>query len=109
MHRDHEVFLAGIDNRHLVTLTFESKDDDGQHLIRSCAPMDFGPSRRAKDPSERYHFWDFDSDSAEGPHTLSLLLEQITAIEPSKESFDPGEFITWDTNWFYERDWGQFS
>ena len=51
MHKDHDIFIDGIDNRNRVTLTFDSKEDSGAQLVRSCAPMDFGPSRRAKDKS----------------------------------------------------------
>ncbi len=111
MHADHEVFISGIDDRQKVVLAFISKEDGGQRLVRSCAPMDFGPSRRAKNKSDRYHFWDYDSDSPGGRHTLSLLPEQIAAIDKSDESFDPAEFVTWDPpyEWFHPRDWGGLS
>ena len=33
----------------------------------------------------------------EGRHTLSLLPEQIISIEVLNETFDPAEFVTWDT------------
>jgi hypothetical protein len=109
MHDHHEVFISGIENRQKVVLTFASKEDGGQHLIRTCAPMDYGPSRNAGNKSDRYHFWDYDSDSPGGRHTLSLLPEQIVAIDESDESFDPAEFVTWEPQWFYPRDWGEFS
>ncbi len=109
MHPDHDVFIAALEGSERVTLTFASKDDGGAELVRSCAPMDFGPSRRTKDQSDRYHFWDFDSDSLGGPHVLSLLPEQVVSIEAGEESFEPGEFVTWkEIDWIYPRDWGQF-
>ncbi|MGH2912463.1 MAG: hypothetical protein ACRDJ3_08305 [Solirubrobacteraceae bacterium] len=73
--------------------------------------MDYGPSRRTKDQSDRYHFWDYDSDSPGGRHTLSLLPVQVISIDKTGERFDPAEFVTWGPpyDWFYPRDWGDFS
>lgn len=107
MHSDHQEFVDALLNKKKVLLTFFSKED-GTHLLRTCAPMDFGPSRRAKDQSDRYHLWDYDSDQRN--HVLSLLPNQIVKIEPLDESFDPAEFITWSPiSWFLPRDWGQYS
>lgn len=105
----HEEFLDALKKRRKVRLTFYSKEDAGT-ISRSCAPMDHGPSRRARDKSMRYHFWDFDSDS--GSHVLSLSANQIVALQVLDEPFEPGEFITWSTKkspWFVVRDWGRFS
>ena len=106
MHPEHQVFLDAITSMNKVTLTFFSKED-GHTLTRLCAPMDFGPSRRAKDKSDRYHFWDYESDTRN--HVLSLLPVQVQSIEAADEQFDPAEFITWTTDWFFSRDWGQYS
>ena len=86
-------FVSAITDKTKVRLTFYPKEDYGQ-LVRVCAPMDFGPSRRAKDKSDRFHFWDYDSDTER--HTLSLLPNQIISIEILADLFDPSEFITWD-------------
>jgi hypothetical protein len=111
MHQDHEAFISGIRDRRKIILTFVSKEDAGLQLTRTCAAMDYGPSRRARDKSDRYHFWDYDSDSSDGRHTLSLLAGQILLIDETEERFDPAEFVTWDPpyGWFYPRDWGEFS
>lgn len=104
-----QVFKQAIDKKLKLKLSFYSKEDNSQ-LIRVCAPMDFGPSRRAHNKDDRFHFWDYESDSK--VHTLSLLPEQVIDIEVLNEGFDPKEFITWDVNkspWFYKRDWGQYS
>jgi hypothetical protein len=71
--------------------------------------MDYGPSSFAKNKADRYHFWDYDSDSPGGRHTLSLLPEQVVSIVELDEPFDPAEFVTWETNWHYPRDWGKLS
>lgn len=111
MHDHHGEFISGIEGRTKVVLTFVSKEDFGLQLTRTCAPMDFGPSRRAKDQSDRYHFWDYDSDSLGGRHTLSLRPEQVVSIETTAEPFEPAEFVTWGApyGWFWPRDWGEFS
>lgn len=109
MHRDHKTFEDAIHSMNRVTLCFFSKED-GTPLTRTCAPMDFGPSRRAKDQSDRYHFWDYDSDTVR--HTLSLLPGQIISIERTEHRFQPAEFISWNvaiSPWFLKRDWGAFS
>lgn len=104
-----EDFVAAIQSMNKIRLTFYSKDDGGQ-IIRTCAPMDYGPSRRAVNKNDRFHLWDYDSDTKS--HTLSLLPEQIHSIEVLPEHFDPAGFVTWDTNsstWFVSRDWGPYS
>lgn len=107
MHRDHTIFITALEGKTKVRLTFFSKED-GHELVRTCAPMDYGPSRRTHDKSDRYHLWDYDSDQAR--HTLSLLANQITSIELLGEHFDPAEFVTWSpVEWFHPRDWGAYS
>ena len=104
-----EKFINAIRAKQKIKLTFYSKEDIGV-LVRTCAPMDFGPSSRAKEKNNRYHVWDYDSDT--GTHVLSLNPEQIASIEVLDEHFEPSNFITWDTQkspWFVTRDWENFS
>lgn len=99
-------FISSIHSKTKVNLTFFSKED-GHNLTRLCAPMDFGPSRRAHNKSDRYHLWDYESDKAN--HTLSLLPDQVVNMEFTDEEFSPSEFVTWQTNWIIARDWGVYS
>lgn len=99
-------FIAALHAKKKVLLTFYSKEDNC-NLIRTCAPMDYGPSSRAHDKSDRFHFWDYDSDKQR--HTLSLLPEQVVSIQVLNEIFNPAEFVTWTTSWHVRRDWGQYS
>jgi hypothetical protein len=69
--------------------------------------MDYGPSRRAKNKDDRYHLWDYESDTQN--HVLSLLPHQVVGMEDAEENFEPLEFVTWTCNWFVVRDWGRFS
>jgi len=99
-------FIEAIHARKRIRLSFHSKED-GRTLVRTCAPMDLGPSRQAHDKSDRFHFWDYDSDKAR--HTLSLLPQQIVSIEVLSDNFDPAEFVSWEPDWFVARDWGSYS
>ena len=102
-------FIAAIHARKKIKVVFYSKED-GTFLTRLCAPMDYGPSRRARDGRDRFHAWDYESDT--GQHTLPLLPEQIKEITVLEEKFEPAEFITWDVKrspWFVKRDWGIYS
>lgn len=106
---DHDEFIRCIHAIEKLTLRFFSKED-GRVLTRTCAPFDYGPSRTAKDKSDRYHFWDYDSDTRR--HTLSLLPDQIQSIKGLGERFSPGDIVKWDvskTPWFIERNWGAYS
>lgn len=93
----------------MVVLQFVSKEDAGRMLTRTCAPMDFAPGSQTAGPSYRYHFWDYESDSPGGAHTLSLRTAQIASIEATSESFDPAGFVSWQPRWHQPRDWGEFS
>lgn len=102
-------FIKAIHSKNKVRLTFFSKED-GATLVRTCAPMDFGPSRRAHDKSDRFHLWDYDSDTKS--HSLSLLPGQVVSIEVLPATFEPSEFVTWSTAtspWFVPRNWGAHS
>jgi len=99
-------FINAIHELTKVRVTFLSKED-GRNIIRFCAPIDYGPSRTAKNKDNRFHFWDYESDTRN--HVLSLLPEQITNMQFTDEKFDPSEFITWSTNSIIARDWGRFS
>lgn len=99
-------FIDAIHSKNKLVVTFYSKED-GRSVTRSCAPMDYGPSRRAADKSDRFHFWDFESDVKN--HVLSLLPQQVLSLDLAPQSFIPSEFVTWDTKkspWFVVRDWG---
>ena len=100
------IFLDALHKKRKVLVRFYSIED-GAVLSRVCAPMDYGPSRRSKDPSDRFHLWDFSSDIK--AHTLSLKLDQIVSIELLPDTFDPSLFVTWKPNWIVPRDWGHYS
>lgn len=107
MHK--EQFIQAIRDKRKIRITFYSKEDVN-FLTRKCAPMDYGPSRHAKLKNERFHLWDYESDTQ--THTLSLNPNQISSLEVLEETFDPSEFITWNTKkspWSLKRNWGIYS
>lgn len=99
-------FVAAIHAKNKILLTFHSKEDRTE-LTRKCAPMDYGPSSRARNKLDRFHSWDYDSDTHQ--HVLSLLPNQVLRIEILKETFDPSEFVTWPPQWIIPRNWGAYS
>lgn len=106
---NHDEFVAAILGRKEVRLKFRSKEDGGSSLTRRCAPMDYGPSKRYRDKTPRYHFMDFESDTGK-PHPLVLQPELITSVEILDSTFDPASFVTWNTEWTIERStWGEFN
>lgn len=101
-----DTFIEAIHNCKLVELTF--RDSDGDTKIRACIPFDYGPSRRAKDKSDRYHFWDINSH--DGSHNLSLLPSSIITITALEQNFEPSQYVTWTPiKWYITRDWGSCS
>ena len=104
--QSHDVFLQAITERKKIQVKFNSK---GKGIIqRICIPFDFGPWRKnLKINPDRYHLHDL--DSPEGAHTLSILPEQVIEIKLSTETFNPADYITWETSRFVQRDWGVYS
>jgi len=103
---NHEKFLQAIQEKRIVKVQFNSQEKGV--IERVCIPFDFGPSRRnLKVNPDRYHFYDL--DSPEGSHNLSILPEQIISIETTNKTFDPVNYITWNPNWFIQRNWGIYS
>lgn len=105
MHSDHNIFVQAIKSKKKVKLTFYS-EEDGSKLAIQCAPMDYSPARRAKDISECYYFWcsdeelySFETDKSN--RALQMPADRIVGMEPTEDKFDPAEFSTANTNWFF--------
>ena len=109
MHPHHDTFVGALRSRRKIRLTFAAVGD-GALRVRTCAPMDVGPLRRAADATDRYHVWDY--EGAKRPHALCVRPEQVAKVEATDEAFDPAEFVIWDlraTPWALPRDWGAWS
>jgi hypothetical protein len=107
----HNNFIQSIHDKKKIELHFFSKEDE-RVIVRKCAPMDFGPSKRFKDGINRYYVWDYFPDGGKKPHPIPLEPKQIKEIKVLEETFNPAEFVTWNLiayPWHVKRDWGQFS
>lgn len=99
------LFIQSINQKLIIQLTFKLV---GKGILkRKCIPFDFGPSRRFRDKSQRYHFLVL--DGPEGRHNLSILPMQIVKIELTKKHFNPANYIKWKPKWFVKRNWGVYS
>ena len=77
MHGHHDIFVKGIVETKKIVLTFvanENQDD----VVKRCIPVDFSPGKRARDTSELYYFWDFESGQSD--YLLSLPPDKIISI-----------------------------
>ncbi len=103
-------FIQAIHHKKKVRLTFYSDEDEGL-LFKKCAPLDCGPDQADTEGDELFYFWDLSID-AKPIRTISLKSGLISDLAVLDESFDPAEFITWDTGgtaWVVPRDWGEYS
>jgi len=99
------IFQKAIDDTLVVELRFKSSK--GRVLTKTCIPFDYGPSRRCKNDSNRYHFLVL--HGPKGRHPLSILPRQVIHLKLTDEHFNPAKFIHWSPRWFLKRDWGDHS
>lgn len=99
-------FFKAIHEKRLVKIQYNSKSKG--IIERVCVPLDYGPSKRSKDQSNKYHFLDL--DSPDGAHVLPVSPDRLLRIELLNEYFNPEQYVTWDNiEWFVPRDWGEKS
>lgn len=102
---NYKKFINAIYEKRILSVEFNSQEKG--IITRTCIPFDYGPSRKYKDNSDRYHFYDL--DSPQGRHNLSICPNQIINIESIDDFFKPSNYITWKPNWIIKRDWGVYS
>lgn len=110
MQTPRELFIAAIRQRRYLEIGYIPTSGGGARLT-IVAPLDFGPSRKAVDKTDRYHMWD-----TKRGHVLSIKPEQLLVLnaisEPGNTTFDPETIVTWCTQkspWFIAREWGSKS
>ena len=104
MHGHHDIFVRGIIETKKIELTFLSNESQA-NVVKRCVPVDFSPGKRARDTSELYYFWDF--ESGQSNYLLSLPPDAIIKMELIDEEFNPKDFVTfWKKVWYIKRDWG---
>lgn len=109
MHPEHQAFLDALHQKRRMRVRFFSRKQ-GKELVRTCAPLDYGPLRGALDPAPRYQLWDLEGKKK--PLNVAVAAEDIREMVPLEETFDPAEIITWAFKpkaWSLPRDWAEFS
>ena len=103
----HEEFVDCLRRRKRAKVVFVSQKDGGELRERICAPMDYGPDRRAADKVNKYQFFDLDAG-----HPFMKLPDEIERFEVLDQDFDPADFVTWSLQlhpWSLDREWGRYS
>jgi hypothetical protein len=96
-------FLKAIEMKKYVKVTFFSKKDNAV-VTKRYVPLDYGPSKNEKVPTDRYHFYNV--EDPKGFYTISVLPENVQAIEITEDVFNPTEFIKWTpVVWILPRNW----
>ena len=113
IHDAHATFLDALAAKRRLSVRFIAREKGrklGRELVRTCAPLDFGPLRGALEAGDRYQFWDL--EGRRKPLNIVLAAENILSMTPLEETFDPAEIITWafkPNAWSIPRDWAEFS
>ena len=90
MHRDHRIFVQGINQKKIVKLT-SSGEEQASNLVRLCAPMYYSQGQTEGDNLDLYLFWDF--KRTKGKYVLNLPPSQILNMELTEDSFSNEDFI----------------
>jgi hypothetical protein len=90
MHRNHDIFVRAIRDKHKVKLTFFS-NEKGDIRDGLFGPIFYSPSTAGND-SDCYYLWDFEAGNSN--NFLGLPPSQIVRMELAREPFDLVEFFT---------------
>ncbi len=96
MHRDHDVFIQGIEQEKRLELTYFSRKHR-REVERLCAPLHYGkgpagPSTGGEDELECYYLWDF--GAKKGSSFLALSPSQIVSMKLTDHDFHIQEFYS---------------
>jgi hypothetical protein len=96
VHRDHDVFIQGIEQEKRLELTFFSRKHHREE-VSLCAPLHYsrGPAGFAMgvgDKLECYYLWDFGAER--GSNFLVLSPSQIISMKLTDKVFHVKEFYS---------------
>lgn len=96
MHRDHDIFIQGIEKEKRLELTFFSRKLRRQ-VVSLCAPLHYskdplGTAAGSQDEKDCYYLWNF--SAKKGSNFLALSPSQITSIELTEHDFRVQEFYS---------------
>ena len=94
MHKDHNVFIQGMEQEKRLELTFFSAKHS-REVVSLCAPLHYSkgpasPARSEGDELECYYLWDFGAKN--DSNFLALSPSQIISMKPTDEVFHVQEF-----------------
>jgi hypothetical protein len=96
MHRDHDVFIQGIEQEKRLELTFFSRKHR-RNVVSLCAPLHYGKgpagtAAGAEGELECYYLWDFGAEK--GNNFLALSPSEIVRMEQTEDDFRVQEFYS---------------
>ena len=96
MHKDHDVFIQGIEQEKRLELTFFSTKHR-REVISLCAPLHYskspaGSAASAEDELECYFLWDFRANR--GSNFLALSPSEIVSMQLTEDVFRVQEFYS---------------
>ena len=96
MHRDHDVFIQGIEQEKRLELSFFSRKHR-REVVNICAPLHYGkgpasPATGEEDELECYYLWDF--GAKKGTSFLALSPSQIVSMKLTDDVFHVQEFYS---------------
>ena len=96
VHRNHDVFIQGIEQEKRLKLIFSSRKYR-REVVSLCAPLHYGkgpagPATSAEDELECYYLWDFGAEK--GSNFLALSPSEIVSMGLTEEAFHVKEFYS---------------
>jgi hypothetical protein len=96
VHRDHDVFIQGIEQEKRLKLAFFSRKHS-RKVVSVCAPLHYskgptGPAIGVQDELECYYLWDF--GAKKGSNFLALSPSQIVSMKMTEDVFHVQEFYS---------------
>jgi hypothetical protein len=96
VHRDHEVFIEGIEQEKRLELTFFSRKQR-REVVSPCAPLHYskspaGTTKGVEYELECYYLWNFGAEK--GNNFLALSPSEIVSMELTDDVFHVQEFYS---------------
>ncbi|HUT47686.1 MAG TPA: hypothetical protein VMX36_15495, partial [Sedimentisphaerales bacterium] len=96
MHKDHDVFIQGIEQEKRLKLTFFCRKHR-REVVSLCAPLHYskgptGPATGAEDELGCFYLWDF--GAKKGSNFLALSPSEIVSMKLTEDVFHVKEFYS---------------
>jgi len=96
VHRDHDVFIQGVEQEKRLELAFFSRKHR-REVVSLCAPLHYskgpaGPAPSAEDELGCYYLWDFGAEK--GSNFMVLSPSEIVSMGLTEDDFHVQEFYS---------------